>query len=821
MRVVITGILGDVASCVAGELSRRGNDVQQDRHWSLPSRRRLLCDAVVLVAGATDCDSGRAAAFVVDVADIRAVLEAAEGGAVPRIVVISSTARPWSADDDPAYASDCMWCSEKSAASTLLVRTAQLMGRDATGAVQRRFALPVIIGVKGRRNAVQFIHHDDLARFTADAVEHPEWTGRVDVANPDAVELRDVADILERPYVELDVNRWARALRRPKIARLVPADALVDTSRLAELGFAPVWTSRDCVIDFHRANRDHVYLGASRVVVPWRFPWTRTPPPRPEGSHRHPANDSGAGGEFDTTIDPEWPAFTCANIAEAFPGPMTPLSLELAMEAMRATGVLAAEIVQMEGTIRRAMTEEHVGCFGHNIYVNLTVSSVASALLPGADPSAWRDLLFGAGSGIDVAEFCKFGAWDMVRRLPKIAILLAAAAKETRRMEDEAREQQRDAAYYSGCTDDELCSQLRCVRDAVASSWAVAALGSAGTVPIMALIGRQGGRRFTSRLKTGVDNLASAGLMRGTYDLAQRARADPSIAAILREGDAERALSQLRINHPHYAVRVDAVVAECGHRGPGETELSNPVFADSPARLLDVVAKLVDSRERPRTPMPSMGPRMRLLARLGAGFQRSRERARDTAMRYTHNYRLIARERGSRLAARGIIEQPGDVFYLTRDELTHTPADVRARIARRKAERTRLERIRPPTYFVHRWEPRREETGELKPGESLTGIPVSAGSAKGPVRILTVDSIDDLQPGEVLVAECTDTGWTPFFSYAAAVVVDTGAEMSHAAVVAREFGIPCVVGSVTASRVLRTGQVVEVDGSTGRVTRVE
>jgi phosphoenolpyruvate synthase/pyruvate phosphate dikinase len=72
-----------------------------------------------------------------------------------------------------------------------------------------------------------------------------------------------------------------------------------------------------------------------------------------------------------------------------------------------------------------------------------------------------------------------------------------------------------------------------------------------------------------------------------------------------------------------------------------------------------------------------------------------------------------------------------------------------------------------------------------------------------------------------LVTAFTDTGWTPFFAYAAAVVVDTGGEMSHAAVVAREFGIPCVVNTVTGSSALRTGHVLEVDGATGRVTRVE
>jgi phosphohistidine swiveling domain-containing protein/nucleoside-diphosphate-sugar epimerase len=828
MRVVVSGLPGDVTSCVVGELARRGHDVteaSQKPQWLFSSSQGgrsggAAVDALVHVAPVADRGDDAANTFGVGVADAGAMLDAAKRAAVPRVVVISSALTPWSATEDPWCESDRLWRNDMSPTSVLLISATYILGRDSTGTSHRRFAGPIIVGGKGQRNVVQLIHHDDLACFAADAVEHPQWTGQVNLAAHDVVALRDMADILEKPYIELNPCRWARVRRWSGIRRLAFADRLLDTTRLDELGFVPVWTSRDCVTDFRRANRQHVYFGARRVVIPWRFPCTPTPPPRRDGPHRYPANASG-GGEFDTTVDPEWPAFTCANVAEAFPGPMTPLSLELAMEAMRATGVLAADIVRMKGEIRRAVTDEHVGCFGHNLYINLTVSRAASAMLPGADPPAWRDLLFGAESGIDVPESGKIGLWGMVCRLPKIVILLAAAARETRRIEGEARERQCDAAYYSGRTDDELLSQLRCVRDAVVSSWAVAALGSAGVVPIMALIERQGGKRFASRFKAGAENLASAGLIRGTYDLGERARSDPSIAAFLRESDSEGALSYLRANHPEFAARVDAVIADYGHRGPGETELSSPVFADTPARLLDAVAKLAGSRERPLIPMPSMGARLRLLARLGVGFQQSRERARDAAMRYTHNYRLIARELGARLAARGVIEQPGDVFYLIRDELTHPPADIRARISRRKAERARLEQYRPPTYFVQRWEPRRDMTRELKPGESLTGIPVSVGKAKGPVRILTSDSIGDLQPGEVLVAECTDTGWTPFFSYAAAVVVDTGAEMSHAAVVAREFSIPCVVGSVAASRVLRTGQVIEVDGSTGRITRVE
>ena len=78
------------------------------------------------------------------------------------------------------------------------------------------------------------------------------------------------------------------------------------------------------------------------------------------------------------------------------------------------------------------------------------------------------------------------------------------------------------------------------------------------------------------------------------------------------------------------------------------------------------------------------------------------------------------------------------------------------------------------------------------------------------------DTIDDLQPGEVLVAEVTDVGYTPAFGYAAAVVTELGGPMSHAAVVAREFGFPCVVDARGATR-LSTGTLIEVDGATGAI----
>ena len=217
-----------------------------------------------------------------------------------------------------------------------------------------------------------------------------------------------------------------------------------------------------------------------------------------------------------------------------------------------------------------------------------------------------------------------------------------------------------------------------------------------------------------------------------------------------------------------------------------------------------------------------MGRRLRVLAGIGAHFQRSRERVRDATIRETHRYRLIARELGRRLAADGVIDVPSDVFYLLRAEILDPPADAKELVARRRAERDRLRQHRPPVSFSGSFEAAAlSGSDELAAGESISGSGVSAGTAKGRVRVMTIDTVDELEPGDILVAEFTDVGWTPFFSFAGAVVVDTGGEMSHAAVVAREFGVPCVVGTKNGSQVLKDGYVVEVDGATGTITRVE
>jgi pyruvate,water dikinase len=120
---------------------------------------------------------------------------------------------------------------------------------------------------------------------------------------------------------------------------------------------------------------------------------------------------------------------------------------------------------------------------------------------------------------------------------------------------------------------------------------------------------------------------------------------------------------------------------------------------------------------------------------------------------------------------------------------------------------------------LSQWDRRSRTVEHARTGEVLAGIPGCPGKATGRARvILDPADAEDLQPGDVLVAPITDPAWTPLFVPASAVVVDVGAQISHAVIVSRELGIPCVVSVTDATRRIPDGAIVTVDGTTGSVS---
>ena len=185
---------------------------------------------------------------------------------------------------------------------------------------------------------------------------------------------------------------------------------------------------------------------------------------------------------------------------------------------------------------------------------------------------------------------------------------------------------------------------------------------------------------------------------------------------------------------------------------------------------------------------------------------------------------------GEALAERGVIAEPDDIFFLTRTEvlaaLDGAPLPATIDVASRRSLRTEQIRLVPPR-LVGRVNPMIQRVWDSFPGligarpsdqALVSGVPASAGRATGLVRVIRgPDEFDQLQFGEILVAPLTAPAWTPLFTRAAAVVTDVGSAAAHASIIAREYGIPAVVGCGDATARLRTGMRVTVDGSTGNV----
>jgi pyruvate,water dikinase len=185
--------------------------------------------------------------------------------------------------------------------------------------------------------------------------------------------------------------------------------------------------------------------------------------------------------------------------------------------------------------------------------------------------------------------------------------------------------------------------------------------------------------------------------------------------------------------------------------------------------------------------------------------------------------RASARRIGRLHTDGGRLNYPDDVFYLAVPEVVHLPAAARDLVELRRKRRAGYQHLDLPTYWRGTPNPiRLEPAGEYADApDVVTGIGVSAGCVQGRVRVVTDPGFGDVQAGEILVAPSTDPSWASIMFISAGLVIDMGSAISHAAVVARELGLPCVVNTRTGTRVLRDGDLVSVDGTSGHVAVLE
>jgi pyruvate,water dikinase len=298
---------------------------------------------------------------------------------------------------------------------------------------------------------------------------------------------------------------------------------------------------------------------------------------------------------------------------------------------------------------------------------------------------------------------------------------------------------------------------------------------------------------------------------------------------------------------PRVQHELSAFLDKYGHRAVAEIDIGVPRWSEDPAHILGVLANYLRLDDPTRAPdamfATGAAEAEKLVATLTArARQRGRlrglivgfalDRARQlTGLRELPKYYLIIvltmlrRELariGAELSARDLIAAPDDVFFLTLRE-TRTAVggeDMRDLVRQRREEYAYEMRRRhvPRVLLSDGTEPETQLMTTRKGDGALTGTPASAGSVTGQARVILDPVGAHLEPGEILVAPSTDPGWTPLFLTAGGLVMEMGGANSHGAVVAREYGIPAVVGVDGATSRLSTGQTITVDGTNGVIT---
>jgi len=290
-----------------------------------------------------------------------------------------------------------------------------------------------------------------------------------------------------------------------------------------------------------------------------------------------------------------------------------------------------------------------------------------------------------------------------------------------------------------------------------------------------------------------------------------------------------------------------AFLVKYGMRCPGEIDITRLRWREKPTQLVPSIISHIQSTEpgghrlrfaqgRAEAEQAAQTLLLRLKQKLGGSFKARlmgklvrtyrqfiglREYPKYLMVSLLDEYKRAIMEEAARLVEQGTVDQAEDVFYLTLEELTAAVATGRAdrdKIAALKEKYAEYEKLKPPRVLTSEGE---AIFGSYAPRDlpagALAGTPVSSGVVEGRARVVTKLEEADLEKGDILVAPFTDPGWTPLFVSASGLVTEIGGLMTHGAVVAREYGIPAVVGVENATKLIKDGQRIRVNGTEGYV----
>jgi pyruvate,water dikinase len=528
-----------------------------------------------------------------------------------------------------------------------------------------------------------------------------------------------------------------------------------------------------------------------------------------------------------------------------------------------------------------AVEHNPIACFGGYLFINMSLMRLFGVRVPGFSPEAVDFQYFGDMPGIpsyesearpfDVSEewSARAGAWLVNDVLGATDLASLDAERAQVRVEIAARP---DLARLSSA---ELAGRIKMWNPMFVRLFQthieVSLKAGIGLGAVAQACAAMGVPELSLTLVAGIGDVDSAAASLQMWELGRMVANSPRLTAEFDAG-AEGLLPRLRaaaaedLDSDLFTQAFDRFLTDWAFRGPNEWELRCPTWGTSPeialaaldrVRTADESASPLAAAERGSAARRAATDQLRgalagndeVLGQFNAALHaaelwcRGRERQRTTVAMLVHEQRLAALELARRGVAAGLIERPEQIFMLLADELDDYVAALAATeggagaagadgklgamLADRERQYRELFDYEPPfviaggppplTQWARRSQAARAAT--LAAGEAIQGVGGCPGKAQGIARVvLNPSDPSQLGPGDVLVAPITDPSWTPLFLPAAAVVVEVGSPFSHAAIVSRELGIPCVVSAGAATQRIPDGALVEVDGTAGTVT---
>lgn len=552
-----------------------------------------------------------------------------------------------------------------------------------------------------------------------------------------------------------------------------------------------------------------------------------------------------------------FPGYTRANAGEVLADPVTPLGWTFCWESGVVLGC-------REGFVTFGVFDadeygdppESFGLFGGYFYNSLTQARLMGVRMPGASPEQIDQAYF--DDHPDVPAYVPEPWHESERHAEKLAetqgyILSTDKHQPILDQRDIAARIRAERPDLGAASNEELLARARSLQPQMVANFdqhVWASLGASfGPGILAALMGDLERPGDDVKLITGIGDVDSADIARELWVLSRMVRDSADLTAAFESG-----LDGLdeRVAGTPFAEALEAFLYNHGSRGPNEWDPGADSFESNPQLAygqLNVLRKQADSSdpivalERSAAERASLAAEVETLiadneeasGMFAAAMQSAsvwlaaRERSKCSNIRVIHEARMCFDELGRRMTAAGHLSSPGQIYMLLEAELDDylaDPASFSATLAERETDHLSLYEIEPPFIIngaappLTEWTKKAEiSLADATVGTVLEGVACSPGVVTGVARVI-LDAHDPsaLEPDEIMVTVQTDPSWTPLFLAAGAVVTNVGAVASHASIVTRELGIPCVSSVPNATHVIPDGATITVDGAAGTVT---